>query len=80
MRPFGLALCLVAACATEEKAFINYWYRYPWEYILPLYPGILLAAAVSGVPLYHLITANIAYAVVLFATTAYLLTFAYWTR
>ncbi|MDA8078208.1 MAG: DUF401 family protein [Nitrospiraceae bacterium] len=52
----------------EEKAFINYWYRHPWEYILPLYPGILLAAAVSGVPLYHLITANIAYALVLLAT------------
>ncbi len=52
----------------EEKAFINYWYRHPWEFILPLYPGILLAAAVSGVPLAHLITANLAYAVVLFAT------------
>lgn len=52
----------------EEKAFINYWYRHPWEFILPLYPGILLAAAVSGVPLYNLIAANVAYALVLFAT------------
>src|SRR4030042_3501835 len=26
----------------EEKGFVNYWFRHPWEYILPLYPGILL--------------------------------------
>jgi integral membrane protein (TIGR00529 family) len=52
----------------EEKAFINYWFRHPWEYILPLYPGILLASAVSMVPLYNLIAANFSYAVVLFCT------------
>jgi integral membrane protein (TIGR00529 family) len=49
----------------EEKAFINYWYRHPWEYVLPLYPGILLAAAISSVPLYRLIVHNMAYAAVL---------------
>jgi hypothetical protein len=42
----------------EEKAFINYWFRHPWEYILPLYPGILLASAVSNIPLYNLMKAN----------------------
>jgi hypothetical protein len=31
----------------EEKGFINYWFRHPWEYILPLYPGILLASAIT---------------------------------
>ncbi len=51
----------------EEKAFINYWFRHPWEYILPLYPGILLASAVSGIPLYSLIFANMVCAVVLLA-------------
>jgi len=51
----------------EEKAFINYWFRHPWEYILPLYPGILLASAVSGIPLYSLILANLLCAVVLLA-------------
>ncbi len=49
----------------EEKAFINYWFRHPWEYILPLYPGILLASAVSSIPLYSLISANLLCAVVL---------------
>lgn len=43
----------------EEKAFINYWYRHPWELVLPLYPGIVLAAAVSGIPLGNLILYNL---------------------
>lgn len=52
----------------EEKAFINYWFRHPWEFILPLYPGILLASAVSNIPLYTLIKANTTYAVLLLVT------------
>ena len=52
----------------EEKGFINYWFRHPWEYILPLYPGILLAAAVSKAELHSLITANITYAIIMVAT------------
>jgi len=52
----------------EEKAFINYWFRHPWEFILPLYPGILLASAVSGIPLYNLIAANLACAIALLIT------------
>ena len=52
----------------EEKAFINYWFRHPWEYILPLYPGILLASAISNIPLYNIIKANMVYAVLLIAT------------
>jgi uncharacterized protein len=51
----------------EEKAFVNYWFRHPWEYVLPLYPGILLAAAVTHIPLYRLITANSAYSISLLA-------------
>jgi len=43
----------------EEKGFINYWYRHPWEYVLPLYPGILLASAISGLRLGDLILANL---------------------
>jgi integral membrane protein (TIGR00529 family) len=33
----------------EHKAFINYWFRHIWEYISPLYPGVVLAAAVTKV-------------------------------
>jgi hypothetical protein len=35
----------------EQKAFINYWFRHIWEYISPLYPGIVLAAAVTTLPI-----------------------------
>ncbi|HWR58704.1 MAG TPA: DUF401 family protein [Thermodesulfovibrionales bacterium] len=52
----------------EEKGFINYWFRHPWEYVLPLYPGILLAAAISGLEVRSLILANATYAVLIFAT------------
>lgn len=46
----------------EEKGFINYWYRHPWEFILPLYPGILLASAIAKVELYNFIIVNAGYA------------------
>jgi integral membrane protein (TIGR00529 family) len=52
----------------EEKGFINYWFRHPWEYILPLYPGILLASAISKIELHSLITANLPYAVLIIIT------------
>ncbi len=35
----------------EHKAFINYWFRHIWEYISPLYPGVVLAAAVTKLPM-----------------------------
>ncbi|MCD6155855.1 MAG: DUF401 family protein, partial [Candidatus Atribacteria bacterium] len=34
----------------EILAFTNYWFRHIWEFFLPLYPGVLLAASVSGIP------------------------------
>ncbi len=35
----------------ENKAFVNYWFRHIWECISPLYPGVVLAAAVTKVPI-----------------------------
>lgn len=52
----------------EEKGFVNYWLRHPWEYILPLYPGILLASVISKVELHKLITVNLTYALVMLIT------------
>jgi integral membrane protein (TIGR00529 family) len=52
----------------EEKGFVNYWLRHPWEYILPLYPGILLASAISKIDLHDLITVNLSYAAVTLIT------------
>lgn len=45
--------------SNEHKAYINYWFRHPWELILPLYPGIVLASAVTEIPLRRFILANI---------------------
>jgi integral membrane protein (TIGR00529 family) len=52
----------------EEKGFVNYWLRHPWEYILPLYPGILLASAISKIELHKLITVNLTYALAMLIT------------
>ncbi len=52
----------------EEKSFINYWFRHPWEYVLPLYPGVLLASAISRIDLHNLITVNITYAILMLIT------------
>ncbi len=52
----------------EEKGFVNYWMRHPWEYILPLYPGLLLASAISKIELHKLITVNIIFALFMLIT------------
>lgn len=54
--------------SAEEKGFINYWFRHPWEYVSPLYPGILLASAITTIELRNLMLANMTYAVIIFAT------------
>ncbi|RJR19617.1 MAG: DUF401 family protein [Nitrospiraceae bacterium] len=49
----------------EKKAFINYMFRHPWEFTLPLYPGIVLAAAITSHSLRELFLANLPYALCL---------------
>jgi len=34
----------------ERRTFINYWFRHVWEYILPTYPALILAATLMGIP------------------------------
>ncbi len=43
----------------EHKAFVNYWFRHIWEYCSPLYPGVVLAAAITGLPLNHLLLSQL---------------------
>lgn len=54
--------------SSEEKGFINYWFRHPWEFMLPLYPGILLAAALTNIELRRFMLANAPYALLVFMT------------
>jgi len=48
---------LVQDCDSEEllrpelKTCINYWFRHIWEYWWPLYPGVLLAVQITGLPM-----------------------------
>ncbi len=47
---------LLDSCDPESKidpllkSRINYWFRHIWEYWWPLYPGVLLAIEISGLP------------------------------
>jgi len=50
----------------EEKAFANYWFRHPWEFILPLYPGIILASVLTSIEVRTFIILNLAYAITMF--------------
>lgn len=38
----------------ERRTFINYWFRHLWEYILPTYPALVLAATLIRVPVRNL--------------------------
>jgi integral membrane protein (TIGR00529 family) len=42
----------------EEKTFINFWFRHIWEYAWPLYPGIILIAALIGVKIERVVVSQ----------------------
>jgi hypothetical protein len=42
----------------ERKTFVNYWFRHVWEYVFPLYPSVILAAAMLGLTTLELIGAT----------------------
>ncbi len=43
----------------EHRALINFWFRHVWELTWPLYPGLLVATVVLGVPFEKLIVVNL---------------------
>ena len=48
--------------SADQKAFINYWYRHIWEYVSPLYPGIILVSGLTGIHYSSLSLANLPFA------------------
>jgi integral membrane protein (TIGR00529 family) len=46
----------------DQKAFINYWYRHIWEYVSPLYPGIILVSGLTHIPFRNLALAHTPFA------------------
>ena len=55
---------LVDDCDSEKnidpvlKTEINYWFRHIWEYWWPLYPGIILAIDITGLPIASIMLAQ----------------------
>jgi integral membrane protein (TIGR00529 family) len=43
----------------ERRAFINYWFRHIWQYTLPTYPSLILAATLIKVPMRSLAWMNL---------------------
>lgn len=43
----------------EKKVFANYWFRHIWEYILPIYPGIVALVSLTGLDFGKVIGVNI---------------------
>ncbi len=39
----------------EDKVLLNYWFRHVWELAWPLYPGVILASALSNIPIGRLV-------------------------
>jgi uncharacterized protein len=35
----------------EQITFINYWFRHIWEFSMPIYPAIIVASSVLGIPM-----------------------------
>ena len=47
----------------DKKSFINYWFRHPWEFTIPLYPGLILASGITKIPLNSIIIAQIPFSI-----------------
>lgn len=45
--------------SAESKTFLNYWFRHIWEYTWPLYPALILAAAILDIPIRKIIVAQL---------------------
>ena len=43
----------------EKKVFANYWFRHIWEYVSPLYPGIVAMVTLTGLAFGEVVGVNI---------------------
>ncbi len=51
------------AMSGEFKTFLNYWFRHIWEFVWPIYAGLLLFEAMSGIPLKKIIITQAPYTI-----------------
>jgi hypothetical protein len=43
----------------ERRTFLNFWFRHVWEYTLPTFPAVFLAAGIVGIPIADLVLVNL---------------------
>jgi len=48
-----------APVSPEDRTLVNYWFRHLWEYIFPVYPAVVAAAAIWKVDLAELVTRQV---------------------
>jgi integral membrane protein (TIGR00529 family) len=56
--PMVASAVSTGSATPEEKLFVSYWFRHVWEYIWPVYPGVVVAASLVGVRVADIFTAN----------------------
>ena len=59
----------------ERRTFVNYWFRHIWEYVMPTYPGLILAATMLGIPVRRFGWINLPFTLMAIATGSLL---GYW--
>jgi len=42
-----------------QNTIINYWFRHVWEYVWPLYPGVILTADLLEIPVRNIVAVNL---------------------
>lgn len=52
----------------ERRTFVNYWFRHLWEYVMPTYPGLILAATMLGIPVRRFGWINLPFTLMAIAT------------
>ena len=60
------------AMSNEFKTYLNYWFRHVWEFVWPIYAGLLLFEAMSGITL-KIIVLNQAPYTILNVLTGYII-------
>lgn len=51
----------------ESKTAINYWFRHVWEYWWPLFPGVIVAMSVFGMPTWRFVLLQFPFSILAFA-------------
>jgi uncharacterized protein len=47
--PMVVPGCDRLGLSRERRTFLNYWFRHVWEFVLPTYPALLVAATLMGI-------------------------------